>query len=381
MKTMKDCLDLLELQNLVREGLESLFPERLWVKAELASVNAKLGGHCYMELVQTQEGTVVSKARANIWASRWKTIKPYFESVTGSSLSPGMEIMVQVQVNYSEVYGFSLSVTDINPEFSLGKKEALRRETVKRLRQEGLMDLQKGLGLPALPYRFAVISASDAAGYGDFTRHLLQNQYGFSFEVQLFPASMQGAECPRSIADAIAAVSGQTDDFDAVLILRGGGSALDLDCYDDYTMASAIALCPLPVLTAVGHDRDYHICDMVSYAYLKTPTALADELIGIFEAEDARLQEFASRMKLAFTNRISQMEMRLQNLLTRITAADPRNILKRGFVLVADSRGVVTKSASSFSKGDRMSLLFADGKVEAEILKVTENEQYGKGKV
>ncbi len=371
---MKDYFDLLELQKMVREGLESLFPEKLWVKAEVASINAKLGGHCYLELVQTLEGAVVSKARATIWASRWRTIKPYFESVTGSSLNSGMEILVQVQVSYSEVYGFSLSINDINPEFSLGKKEALRRETIKRLHQEGLMDLQKGLGLPALPYRFAVISASDAAGYGDFTRHLLQNPYGFSFEVELFPASMQGAECPRSIADAIAAVSGQTDDFDAVLILRGGGSALDLDCYDDYTMASAIARCPIPVLTAVGHDRDYHICDMVSYAYLKTPTALADELIGIFEAEDARLQEFASRMKLSFTNRISQMEMRLQNLLTRITAADPRNILKRGFVLVADSRGVVTKSASSFSKGDRMSLLFSDGKVEAEILKVIENE-------
>ena len=371
---MKDYFDLLELQKMVREGLEGLFPEKLWVKAEVASINAKLGGHCYLELVQTLDGAVVSKARATIWASRWRTIKPYFESVTGSTLAAGMEILVQVQVSYSEIYGFSLSISDINPEFSLGKKEAQRRETIKRLQQEGLMDLQKGLSLPALPYRFAVISAFDAAGYGDFTRHLMQNPYGFAFELELFPASMQGVDCPQSVADAIARISENAEAYDAVLILRGGGSALDLDCYDDYVMASAIARCPLPVLTAVGHDRDYHICDMVSFAYLKTPTALADELIGIFEAEDARLSEFASRMKLAFTNRISQMELRLQNLLTRITAADPRNILKRGYVLVSDERGVVVKSAGAFKRGDRMKLLFADGQVDADIIKVTENK-------
>ena len=371
---MKDYFDLLELQKMVREGLEDLFPEKMWVKAEVASINAKLGGHCYLELVQTLDGAVVSKARATIWASRWRTIKPYFESVTGSTLAAGMEILVHVQVSYSEIYGFSLSISDINPEFSLGKKEAQRRETIKRLQQEGLMDLQKGLSLPALPYRFAVISASDAAGYGDFTRHLLQNPYGFAFEVELFSASMQGVDCPQSVADAIARISENAEAYDAVLILRGGGSALDLDCYDDYVMASAIARCPLPVLTAVGHDRDYHICDMVSFAYLKTPTALADEIIGIFEAEDARLSEFASRMKLAFTNRISQMELRLQTLLTRITSADPRNILKRGYVLVSDERGVVVKSAGAFKRGDRMKLLFADGQVDADIIKVTENK-------
>ncbi|MGN0191058.1 MAG: exodeoxyribonuclease VII large subunit [Candidatus Cryptobacteroides sp.] len=368
---MKDCLDLLELQILVREGLENLFPEKLWVKAETASVNAKLGGHCYLELVQTRDGAVVSKVRATIWAARWKVIKPYFESVTGSSLAPGMEILIQVQVSYSEVYGFSLSVTDINPEFSLGKKEAMRRETIRRLQQEGLWDLQKSLSLSALPYRFAVISSADAAGYGDFTRHLIDNQYGFVFDLQLFPSSMQGADCPGSIASAIDLVSARVADFDAVLILRGGGSALDLDCYDDYAMASAIARCPIPVLTAVGHDRDCHICDMVSYAYLKTPTALADEIIGIFEAEDARLSEFASRMKLAFANRISQMELKLQNLLTRIVSADPRNILKRGYVLVADGRGVVARSASAFSEGDRVKLMFADGQVEADIVRIS----------
>ena len=179
---------------------------------------------------------------------------------------------------------------------------------------------------------------------------------------------MQGESCPQSVADALHEIAECGETFDVVLLLRGGGSALDLACYDDYVMARAIAECPLPVLTAVGHDRDYHVCDMVAYSFLKTPTALADELLGIFEGEDARLGEFASRMRLAFTNRLNAMEMRLQNLLTRIAGADPRNILKRGYVLVADGKGVVVKRASSLKAGDRLRVMFADGTVEAEVI-------------
>lgn len=367
---MKEYFDLVELQSRVREGIENLFPERLWVKAEIASLNARLGGHCYLELVQTEDGNVVSKVRATVWASRWRVIKPYFESVTGTSPAPGMEVLLQVQVSYSEIYGFSLSVADINPEFSLGQKEARRRQTIQRLTEEGLMTMQKELGLPALPYRFAVVTSADAAGYGDFTRHLVDNPFGFAFELTLFQASMQGADCPESVSAAIEAVSGRAEEFDAVLLLRGGGAALDLECFDDYGMAASIARCPLPVLTAIGHERDYHICDMVSFAYLKTPTALADEILGIFEAEDARLREYVSRIKLSFTNRISRMETELQNLLARIKAADPRNILKRGYVLAADSRWVVAKSAKDFGRGDALRLMFADGEVLAEVVEV-----------
>lgn len=364
----KEFLNLLELQTLVREGLEEMFPRGLWVRAEVASVSAKLGGHCYLELSQTEDGRVVAKARAVIWASKWRVLKPYFESVTGESLRQGLEILVQAQVTYSELYGFALSVTDINPEFSLGKKEDLRLKTIKRLQDEGLMDLQKELAFPVLPWRFAVVSSEDAAGYGDFMRHLGENEFGFKFEVRLFPAAMQGEACPQSVADALHEIAECGETFDAVLLLRGGGSALDLACYDDYVMARAIAECPLPVLTAVGHDRDYHVCDMVAYSFLKTPTALADELLGIFADEDARLGEFALRMRLAFTNRLNAMEMRLQNLLTRIAGADPRNILKRGYVLVADGKGVVVKRASSLKRGDRLRVMFADGTAETEVI-------------
>ena len=363
----KEYLNLLELQSLVREGLEEMFPERIWLRAEVASVSAKLGGHCYLELSQTEDERVVAKSRAVIWASKWRVIKPFFESVTGESLRPGMEILVQVQVSYSELYGFSLSIVDINPEFSLGKKEDLRRKTIKRLQDEGLMDLQKELAFPSLPWRFAVVSSEDAAGYGDFMRHLDENEFGFKFELRLFPAAMQGEACPQSVSDALNEVATCGENFDAVLILRGGGSALDLACFDDYLMARSIATCPIPVLTAVGHDRDYHICDMVAYSFLKTPTALADEILGIFESEDARLGDFVSRMRLAISNRLNMMEMRVENLLTRILSSDPRNILKRGYVLVTGGDGVVVKKASSLKDGDSLRVLFADGEVEAVV--------------
>lgn len=363
----KEYLNLLELQSLVREGLEEMFPERVWLRSEVASVSAKLGGHCYLELSQTEDERVVAKSRAVIWASKWRVIKPFFESVTGESLRPGMEILVQVQVSYSELYGFSLSIVDINPEFSLGKKEDLRRKTIKRLQDEGLMDLQKELAFPSLPWRFAVVSSEDAAGYGDFMRHLDENEFGFKFELRLFPAAMQGDACPQSVCDALNEIATCGESFDAVLILRGGGSALDLACFDDYLMARSIATCPIPVLTAVGHDRDYHICDMVAYSFLKTPTALADEILGIFESEDARLGDFASRMRLAISNRLNMMEMRVENLLTRILSSDPRNILKRGYVLVTGGDGVVVKKASSLKDGDSLRVLFADGEVEAVV--------------
>lgn len=363
----KEYLNLLELQSLVREGLEEMFPERIWLRSEVASFSAKLGGHCYLELSQTEDERVVAKSRAVIWASKWRVIKPFFESVTGESLRPGMEILVQVQVSYSELYGFSLSIVDINPEFSLGKKEDLRRKTIKRLQDEGLMDLQKELAFPSLPWRFAVVSSEDAAGYGDFVRHLDENEFGFKFELQLFPAAMQGEACSQSVCDALNEIATCGESFDAVLILRGGGSALDLACFDDYLMACSIATCPIPVLTAVGHDRDYHICDMVAYSFLKTPTALADEILWIFESEDARLGDFVSRMRLAISNRLNMMEMRVENLLTRILSSDPRNILKRGYVLVTGGDGVVVKKASSLKDGDSLRVLFADGEVEAVV--------------
>lgn len=389
----KEYIDLFEFQSRLKQGIECLFPSRIWVKAEVSAVKARSGGHCYMELSQSDANGLVAKANAIIWASKYRFIAPYFESVTGSPLSEGMSVLVEVQVNYSQLYGFSLIINDIDPEYSLGVKELERQRTIERLAREGLMELQKGLSLPLLPYRLAVISAEDAAGYRDFMRHLHENPYGFQVDTELYPALMQGADCPESIITAMDAVLDSGKEYDAVLVLRGGGSKLDLACFDDYGLAAVIAQFPLPVLTAIGHDQDFHVCDMVAHEYVKTPTALADFILSMYEDEDARLSSFQTRMRLAFGSRITSMEAVLEVLgrrvkggfamkisameaavallQTRISASDPRKVIERGYALALDAGGRVMKGVSGSKAGDKVSMLFADGTLKCEVENVT----------
>lgn len=386
----KEFIDLFEFQTKLKEGVESLFPKRLWLRAEISAIKARNGGHCYLELSQSNENGLIAKVGAVIWSSRFRFIAPYFESVTGTPLQEGMSILVEVQPSYSQLYGFSLVINDIDPEFSLGIRELERQKTIERLQSEGLMELQKELMLPYLPYRFAVISAEDAAGYRDFVKHIAENPYHFKVELDLFPALMQGKDCPESIIAAMDTVLESQIEYDAVLILRGGGSKLDLACFDDYNLAAVIAQYPIPVLTAVGHDQDFHVCDMVAHEYVKTPTAMADLILEIYEDEDSRLSSYASRMKLAFASRLMAMDacvdalrmrikggfaLKLANvdscldvLQARISAADPRKILEKGYALTVDDKGVVMKGVAGREVGDRVSVLFADGTLDCEVV-------------
>lgn len=391
----KEFIDLFEFQTRLKEGVESLFPKRLWLKAEVSAIKARSGGHCYLELSQSNEKGLIAKAGAVIWSSRYRFIAPYFESVTGSPIQEGMSILVEVQPSYSQLYGFTLVINDIDPEFSLGVRELERQKTIERLQNEGLMGLQQELVLPFLPYRFAVISAEDAAGYRDFVRHIEENPYNFKVELDLFPALMQGKDCPESIVAAMDRVLDSQVEYDAVLILRGGGAKLDLACYDDYSLAAVIAQYPMPVLTAVGHDQDFHVCDMVAHEYVKTPTALADFILEIYEDEDERISALETRMRLGMTNRlyreeslldslaarikgafqlkIAAVEANLNMLQARIEAADPRRILQRGYVLATDADGVVLKGVSGRSEGDQVTMMFADGALDCTVTQVRKN--------
>lgn len=404
----REFIDLYELQSRLKEGVERLFPSKVWLKAEISAVKVKAGGHCYMELSQTGDSGIVAKAQAVVWASRYRFIAPYFESVTGSPLKEGLSVLIQVQVSFSQLYGLSLVINDIDPDFSLGENERQRLLTLERLRSEGLMDMQKTLGISSLPYRIAVISAPDAAGYRDFMRHLHENQEGFVFHTDLFPALMQGGDSPLSIISAMDEVAGSEDPYDILLILRGGGARLDLACYDDYMLASHIAQFPLPVFTAVGHDQDVHVCDLVAFSAVKTPTALADEIVQMYADEDAMLLNYAGRLRMAFSGKIYRMEGRLQALAMKISgalslkmaalegrlavlearlgASDPRKILGKGYVLALDGDGRVLRGSSSVSEGDRISVLMKDGRLHCTVDSVSavpanddrKNEVYGK---
>jgi len=384
-----DHLDLYTLMSSLKEGVSELFPERLWVKAEVGQISLPSTGHCYLELVQNESKSTVAKARAVIWRTRYALIMPFFEAVTGSSLKAGMQVLLRVQVSFSELYGATLVVDQIDPEFTIGQKELERKLTIKKLTEEGLIELQKDLALPRLPYHFAVISSDTAAGYGDFMKHLDENPYGFVFKTDLYKASMQGDDCPPSIVSALSDIVSSGISYDAVLILRGGGSEMDLCCFDDYSMAAAIAQCPLPVLTAIGHDRDFHIADMVAYESVKTPTALADFFVSIFKAEDDMLIALSNKINSAMSGRLSAMEGKLETVIqriknvcylkiekasgsislleSRIKGADPREILRRGYTLATDSKGVILKSLSRISVGDEVSVRFSDGIIDCEV--------------
>jgi len=291
---MRDYMDLLELQLRIKEGVADAFPDKYWVKAEISSWSPRANGHCYLSLSQSRGGKPVAESRAMIWKWHYPQLKAFFEKQTGQQLQAGITVLVRVQVSFSELYGISLFIDDINPAFTLGEKALERKRAIEKLTAQGYMEMQKELVLPELPYRLAVITSKTAAGYQDFRNHLLNNPEGYVLQLDLCEALMQGEQAPASIISALLEL--QEKQYDAILILRGGGSELDLSCFDDYDLAVAIATCPVPVITAIGHDKDVHIADMVAGGSVKTPTALADLFLDAYRAQDEVLRRFQQRV-------------------------------------------------------------------------------------
>ena len=363
----KNSTDLLTLLSLVRDVVSVELRDPVWVRAEIASVSVARNGHCYLELSQSEGGRVVAQTRAIIWAPVYRQIDAAFFRATESHLKAGLQLLFRASAGFDPHYGFSLTISDVDPDFTLGEEERKRAETLLRLQKEGLLDAQKEFVMCRLPYRIAVISARTAAGYGDFMKHLDENGGGYRFCIKLFQAPMQGEECARGIAAALSDVASSGERFDAVLILRGGGGNLDLAPYDEYEMCAAIARHPFPVITAVGHDRDVHLCDMVSYDSVKTPTALADLFLDIYAAEDEMLRRLGERLKNARRTRNAILEGRLDVLRARLEAADPRRLLEKGYVLVLDESDRPLRNASAAQKGDALTLMFSDGKLKVEV--------------
>ncbi len=391
----KQYFELVDLAARIKEGVAELFPEKIWVKGEIREWSPRSNGHCYLTLSQSLSGKPLAEMRAMIWKWHYPAVKTFFEEASGETLRAGITVLVRAQVNYSELYGVSLFIDDIDPAFTLGEKAMERRRTLEKLTAEGMMDLQKELSLPRLPRRLAVISAPTAAGLGDFRNHLENNPDGYAFELVLFEALMQGEGAPPSIISAFNQIA-EDGGFDAVLLLRGGGSESDLACFDDYDLAVAIATCEVPVITAIGHDKDVHVADLVASGSVKTPTALAALFLDIYVAEDEEITMLATAVDLAVTRRIAAEENRLVSIRSRIyfaanslysreesavalrealiSAADPRAILSRGYVLVTGRDNKVLKTASRVGVGDRIGVRFADGSLTARVEDVSQKD-------
>ncbi|MBQ6176644.1 MAG: exodeoxyribonuclease VII large subunit [Bacteroidales bacterium] len=383
----RDYLELAELLARVKEGVEDAFPGRYWVKAEIGSWSPRANGHCYLTLTQSDRGKPVADIRAMIWKWNFPQLKAFFEQESGQPLQAGITVLVRVQVSFSEMFGMSLFIDDIDPAFTVGEQALAKKKAIEKLTAGGYLEMQQELAIPRLPYRLAVITSKTAAGYGDFRRHLLENEAGYAFRLDLYEALMQGEQAPASIIAALA--EAQEHPCDAILILRGGGSEMDLACFDDYDLAVAIATCAAPVVTAIGHDRDFHIADLVANRSVKTPTALADLFLDAYAAEDALLDDLQARVRRAVADRLGGMLRKVDSLAQRlrfavgaridraraaldlkealIKASDPRKILSMGYALVTGGDGKVLKSVVPVAAGDRIGVRFADGTIRATV--------------
>lgn len=316
---MQKHLTLYELNGLVRKVIETTLTQEYWVEAELSECREN-HGHCYMELIEKDgaSNTPVAKASAKCWRSTWMVIRPYFERITGQSLAKGMKVLLKVYPQFHEQYGFSWIVTDINPEFTLGDMARKRQEIIRQLKSEGVFDLQKELVIPMFAQRIAVISSATAAGYGDFCNQLSDNDYGFVFQTELFTAVMQGERVEESVIAALDRINDRIEDFDVVVIIRGGGGTADFSGFDTLALAENVANFPLPIITGIGHDRDECVLDMVSNTRVKTPTAAAALLIDNLARVYTFLQDAQNTIVNNIEHALDYEKMRLDRLVRQI---------------------------------------------------------------
>ena len=383
-------ITLLELQEKIRDSIESRLEKKYWVRGEISEINYQSNGHCYMDLIdrKADESQISARCQAIIWSTLFRMLRPFFESTTGQQLSKGMQVLVQAQVQYSPLYGLSLIISDIDPSYTVGEQELERQRTIARLREEGMFDMNSTLELPPLPRNLAIISSETAAGYRDFINHLHQNDYGFKFITELFPAPVQGSSASAGIIEAMDKVAARAGEFDMLLIIRGGGSVQDLICFDDYELAANIAQFPIPVLTGIGHDHDFHIADMVAHKSVKTPTAAAGFLIDIFAAEEQqvlylsgrlfsaietrviietnRLENYKRNLMEGYRSNINNSMHRLDMLQQRILSNNPLTLLKKGYSITL-CNGKRVYSVNDVNRGDNVKVLMDKGILNCNI--------------
>ena len=376
-----------ELCDWIQEMVENDLPNRYWVCAEIASMSVR--GHCYMELVEKAEnGILAAKVRATCWSNVYHLLSAYFLQETGQSLHTGLQVMLEVSVEYHAVYGLSLNVWNIDPTYTLGDLAKQRQATIQQLTEDGVMDLQKALQIPSLPRRVAVISSADAAGYGDFCDQLKHNRFGFKFHVQLYPAVVQGDTAARSVVQALNSIAALEEEWDVVVIIRGGGASTDMSCFDDYNLASHCAQFPLPIIAGIGHTRDVSVVDMVVHTSVKTPTAAAEWLIERVAEQVERVGSLMLRLQRATQNAVSREKNRLllyeQQIFNAVRGKavrergkldlwmktielhSPERIFKMGYSLTMVN-GKMVRSQSEVNEGDVLETHLHDGVIQSVV--------------
>ena len=295
---MAENVSLTELQLIIRDSLYMALPDFYWVIAEISELNDNNSGHCYLELIEKnpEEKNVKARVRAIIWSNRYRFLKAFFENSTQETLREGLKILIKVKIEYHELYGLSLIISDIDPAFTIGDMAMKRQLIIKQLEKEGVFTMNKDLPFPVVPQRIAVISSKKAAGYTDFVDQLKNNSLGYVFYTHLLETSLQGIETEHGVISALDKIAINASLFDVVVIIRGGGSQSDLSWFDNYNLAFHVTQFPLPVITGIGHEKDVSVTDLVANKSLKTPTAVADFLIDTISEAENYINEMSSEI-------------------------------------------------------------------------------------
>ena len=295
----KQHITLSELNTKIGEAISIHLESTYWIVAEIVELRENYSGHCYLSLVEKENDKIIAQNRASIWQQTYRMVKPYFESATGQTLTSGIKVLIKVNASYHNVYGLNLTVLDIDPSYTVGELTIRRIQILKMLEQDGISEMNKELEMPDIPKRIAIISSPTAAGYEDFMNQLDNNDYGYIFHTKLFPAIMQGDGAEASIVKVMTQIFDELDNFDVVVIIRGGGASTDLACFDNYNIALHLTQFPIPVIVGIGHERDETVLDLVAHTALKTPTAVAAFLINQFMQSDAQVDIILDRLKSA----------------------------------------------------------------------------------
>lgn len=406
-------ITLSELTDQIQQTIRLTFGTPVWIRAEISELRENPGGHCYLELIEKDSNSdaLLAKTKATIWASTYRMLKPYFESSTGQSLRSGLNVLVAVSVEFHGIYGFSLNIRDIDPTFTIGEMAARRLRIIRQLEEDGIVEMNKQLALPELPQRIAIISSPTAAGYDDFCNQLNNDTSHFAFYTKLYPAIMQGEQAEASIIMALEKIYENTELFDVVVVIRGGGATTDLACFDSYELALNCAQFPLPIIAGIGHQRDISILDMVAHTSVKTPTAAAEFLISNLQFAENKVLNIVADIQYLIKNKIEnefrfidQTQMRIKqtlrswviqktHLLDRqksrlrsnvrlqllkqnnklvlleknIETHSPNFLLKHGYTITSINGKRIT-SIKQVKTGDKIRTFAADGEFVSEVI-------------
>jgi len=417
---MTEKLSLTELQLIIRDSLYLSLPQMFWIIAEISEISVNSSGHCYLELIEKHpdEKNVSARIKGIIWSSRYSFIKSFFENITGEYLKSGLKILVKAKVEYHELYGLSLIISDIDPAFTIGEMAIKRQLVIKMLEQEGVFSMNKEIDFPLLPQKIVIISSKSAAGYSDFINQLNGNSFGYVFYTALIETPMQGTETEQGVISALDKIAVNSTLFDLVVIIRGGGSQTDLSWFDSYNIAYHVTQFPLPVITGIGHEKDMSVTDMVANKSLKTPTAVADFIIDAMSSAENQLLEMSSEIRdlgkeytskaglvaanhssrlvssarsfsfnkvkaaersiqslIAFTlNSLNRNNTRLLGLENTLHILKPENVLQRGYTITS-LNGRILKKSIQLKKDDVIDTLFRDGTVSSIVVGRHENDK------